>query len=98
MFHEFKCHNCGEEFEFTRKSFEDNLPIECPGCGGSIYQVFDGLTFLWKGRFRWMKGEPEVDMDKIDAEQKAKDIKEAKAKITDGLKRSPKLYVQGGIE
>jgi len=97
MFHEFKCSNCGERFEFTRKSFGEDLPTECPKCGGSAYQVFDSLSVLWKGKFRWMKGEPEVDFDKIDAEYNKQKAKEARAKIAEGLKKTPKLYVQGGI-
>jgi hypothetical protein len=41
-----------------------------------------------------MKGEPEVDMDKIDAEQNAKARKEALAKIHTGLafNKSKKFY------
>jgi len=43
-----------------------------------------------------MKGEPEVDFDKIDAEYNKQKTKKARAKIAEGLRKTPKLYVQGG--
>lgn len=85
VFRLYHCIECGD-FEITHQSMHDKILDECPKCGARVYQKYNGVSFRWLGRFRWMKGNPEVDMDKIEAEQNREQAKKADGKITEGLK------------
>jgi len=80
----YHCDKCGE-FEEIRGIFEKPL-TECPKCGGEIHQHWNPPAILWRGDFRFMKGEPEVDMDKIEAEENARELKKIKGKIHEAVK------------
>jgi len=91
MFYEYECGNCGK-FVIRRSILADPLK-ECPKCGEPISQLFTTPPAIrWVGRFRWMKGEPEVDMEKIEAEQNAQALKQAKAKVHTALGEKTKKY------
>ena len=96
MYYTYHCENCGD-FDVT-KSIHDKALESCPDCGEKVYQLYDGLSVMWKGRFRFMKGNPEIDIDKIEAEQNARELKKIKGKIHRELSevKAPKYY-QGGI-
>lgn len=83
-FYEFHCDKCGK-FEVTRSILDSTL-TECPTCNGEIRQVFSPPLVIWRGRFRWMKFNPELDMDKIEAREGRHDYGNAMSKIEAGLK------------
>jgi putative FmdB family regulatory protein len=89
--YKYHCAHCGT-FEVKRSIFSPS-PTECPRCGGDeFYQIFSPPEVMWKGRFRWMKGNPEVDMDKIDAEQNKQARKQAMGKVAKGLEPNKKYF------
>lgn len=90
MFYEYFCDRHGR-FEVKRPINESSETI-CPKCGQVARQLFTPPTVIWKGNFRWWKGNPEVDMDEIEAEQNKQGLKQAKAKIKEGIKTRPKTY------
>lgn len=83
-YYDYECEN-GHRFEITR-SIQDAPLEECPECKGKVNQVFHPVGVIWRGNFRYMKGSPEVDMDKIEAEEHRANEKSADAKIKQGLK------------
>ena len=85
MTYEYDCVRCGR-FEVTRSILDDPL-TECPECKGEIYQIFSPHPVLWLGKFRWMKFNPDLDMDKIEIQQGKGDYRSALSKIKEGLKR-----------
>ena len=91
MIYVYNCSGCGE-FEF-KQSIHDDALTYCPECGNSIYRVIYPTEVLWKGRFRWMKGNPEVDMDKIEASERKAEAKIIDGKIYEGLKEVGKKRV-----
>ena len=84
MRYEFHCEKCGN-FE-VRRSILDSTLTECPTCKGEIYQVYRAPEILWRGRFRWMKFNPDLDMDKVEAREGKNDYGNAMSKIEAGLK------------
>ena len=90
--YQYHCPYCGK-FEVRRSIFNSPL-TSCPKCGEEeIYQIFTAPEVIWKGRFRFMKGNPEIDMDKIDAEQNREARKQAMGKVKVGLEsKNPKYY------
>jgi len=67
-FYDYECENCGR-FEVKRSILSEVL-TECPKCKGNVHLIFYPAKVIWKGAFRFMKGEPEMDMEKIEAEQR----------------------------
>jgi len=90
MYYTYHCDNCGD-FEIKRSIHEDALTA-CPTCGAKIYQLFGNVSVLWKGNFRFMKFNPEVDMEKIEADQNAQALKQAKGRIHRALSEKSKKY------
>ena len=46
--YEFKCKECGNEFEMLQK-FSDPDPSECPSCSGKVTKLISNCTFHLKG-------------------------------------------------
>jgi len=90
MFYKYRCPNCGD-FETQERMLEKRLSV-CPDCGSEVAQVWESMGIVWKGNFKFMRGEPEVDMDKIDAEQNAKGLKRAKGMVHTALGEPTKKY------
>ena len=90
MYYDYSCKECGS-FSLKR-SIHDPSETVCPNCGLGVRQIFSVPAVIWKGRFRFWKGNPEVDMDKIDAYQNKQDRKQALAKIEDGMKETSQKY------
>lgn len=92
MYYDYECNQCGV-FE-VKQSIKDEPLTVCPKCGDKVNQVYSVPVQLWKGGFRFKTGNPEVDMDKIDAEQNARALKQAKAKVHTGLafKKGKRFY------
>lgn len=84
IFYDYDCSKCGI-FEL-RQSIHDDALTSCPQCGSPIHRIIHSPEVMWLGRFRFMKGNPEVDMDKIEAEQKRDQMKIIDGKIKEGLK------------
>ena len=84
MFYEFNCDKCGK-FEVQRSILASVL-TGCPTCSGEIRQIFSPPSVIWKGRFRWMKFNPDLDMDKVEAREGKHDYGNAMDKIEAGLK------------
>lgn len=83
-FYTYHCENCGT-FE-TRQPINEAALETCPNCEGKVYQIFSPPTIIWKGRLKYMKFNPEVDMDKIEAEENRQILKEKKNKLSEALK------------
>ncbi len=91
MIYIYDCSGCGE-FEL-QQSIHDDALTSCPECGNPTYRVICPSEVIWKGRFRWMKGNPEVDMDKIEASERKAEGKIIDGKIYEGLKEVGKKRV-----
>ena len=50
--YEYKCEECGLEFELMRKIGEDN-GVGCTQCGGHTRRVFSSVPFIFGGT-RWV--------------------------------------------
>lgn len=61
-FYLYHCDKCGE-FEVRYPITDSPLQV-CPTCGEKVKQVFSPPTVIWRGNFRWMKGNPEYDFTK----------------------------------
>lgn len=85
MFYEYECPNCGR-FE-EKQSINDDAFTKCSQCGDSIYRVIHCAEVIWKGKFRWMKFNPEVDMDKVEARERRHSLDHAKDQIKEGVKQ-----------
>ena len=46
--YEYRCRECGHEFEAVQ-SFSDDALTECPSCGGSLRKVFGSIGVSFKG-------------------------------------------------
>jgi putative FmdB family regulatory protein len=90
MIYEYECPECGL-IEVAR-SMRDEPLRECPECGSPIRRIYRAPGVVWKGNFRFMRGEPEVDMDALDREQNKRKLKRAKARVHDALAEPPKQY------
>jgi len=91
MIYVYDCPTCGD-FELHQSIHADAL-TSCPYCSASIHRVISPSEVIWKGRFRWMKGEPEVDMDKIEAEENKAKVKEIDGKIVAGLEEKGRKHI-----
>ena len=87
----YNCPQCGQ-FEL-RQSINDSPLTSCPQCNHSVHRVIFPSEVIWKGRFRFMKGNPEVDMDKIEASERKAEGKIIDGKIYEGLKEVGKKRV-----
>lgn len=87
----YDCAECGK-FEL-QESIHDDALTSCPSCSGLIHRVIFPAEVIWLGRFRWMKGNPEVDMDKIEAREQKAEAKIIDGKIYEGLKEVGKKRV-----
>lgn len=55
MHYEYLCKTCGH-FEIKQSIHDEALRV-CPKCGGSIRRLISMPPRpIWKGNFRWMKG------------------------------------------
>jgi len=91
MIYVYDCPKCGR-FEL-QQSIHDDAIAGCPQCGSPIHRVIYPSEVIWKGNFRWMKGNPEVDMDKIEAEENKARAKEIDGKIAAGLEESARKHI-----
>lgn len=64
MYYEYHCKKCGT-VEIKHGMMEEPLS-KCPRCGSEIRMIFKPAAVIWKGRFKWMKGEPEAPLDGFD--------------------------------
>ena len=88
---QYRCKTCGV-IELMQCIHQNPYKV-CPYCGEKIEQIFTSIpAVIWKGRFRWMRSEPEVDMEKIEAQQDAEALKQARGKLRKGLDESTKKY------
>jgi putative FmdB family regulatory protein len=46
--YDYRCRDCGHEFEAVQ-SFSDDALTECPQCGGSLRKVFGNIGVTFKG-------------------------------------------------
>jgi putative FmdB family regulatory protein len=46
--YEYRCRDCGHEFEIQQSMSEDAL-TECPSCGGDLRKVFSPVGIAFKG-------------------------------------------------
>ena len=91
MTYVYDCSSCGK-FELSQSIHDDAL-TSCPQCNHSVHRVICPSEVIWKGRFRFMKGNPEVDMDKIEASERKAEAKTIDGKIHEGLKEYGKKRV-----
>lgn len=91
IYYVYDCSECGK-FEL-KQSIHDDALTSCPECQGSVHRAIFPAEVIWKGRFRWMKGNPEVDMDKIEARENKERAKVIDGKIYEGLKEVGKKRV-----
>jgi putative FmdB family regulatory protein len=88
---EYFCKSCG--IIEAHQSIHEAPLTNCPTCEKPIKQIFRSIPeIVWKGRFKWMGSEPEVDIEKIEAEQDREALKQAKGKVHRGLSESNKKF------
>ena len=46
--YEYRCRDCGHEFEI-QQSMSDDALTECPSCGGDLRKVFSPVGIAFKG-------------------------------------------------
>jgi putative FmdB family regulatory protein len=46
--YDYRCRDCGHEFEAVQ-AFTDDALTECPQCGGSLRKVFGNIGVTFKG-------------------------------------------------
>jgi putative FmdB family regulatory protein len=53
--YEYRCEDCGQEFELRQK-FSDDPATTCPACGGAIEKLISRTSFSLKGRGWYSEG------------------------------------------
>jgi len=51
---EYQCEHCG--IVEVRQNISEDILKNCPKCARPIKQIFHNPTVIWRGNFRWMKG------------------------------------------
>ena len=46
--YQYRCTDCGHEFEAVQK-FSDDALTECPECGGKLRKVYNAVGVVFKG-------------------------------------------------
>ncbi|MFC1928853.1 FmdB family zinc ribbon protein [Chloroflexota bacterium] len=46
--YEYECTCCQSRFELKR-SFSEDTPVFCPGCGGNAQRIFSPVPIIFKG-------------------------------------------------
>ena len=46
--YEYECTCCPSRFELKR-SFDEDSPVSCPQCGGTVQRVFSPVPIIFKG-------------------------------------------------
>ena len=77
--YEYKCTECGEQFEVNQRMSDDQL-TECGSCGGKLKKLITNTSFVLKGSGWYVTDYPSSDRKKaMDAKKKPAETKDKKA-------------------
>ncbi len=88
--YEYKCDNCGEQFEILQKVSERSL-TECILChDGSVKKLMSVSSFVLKGAGFYVNDYPSESKKKTKEKEKENGSSSSKSKSTDSTKSSTK--------
>ncbi len=88
--YEYKCDNCGEQFEILRKVSERPL-TECISChDGPVKKLMSVSSFVLKGAGFYVNDYPSESKKKTKEKEKENGSSSSKSKSTDSAKSSAK--------
>ncbi len=91
--YEYKCLDCGKEFELMQK-FSDEPLSKCPDCNGEIKKLISNTSFILRGSGWYVTDYANPDRKKaIEAEKgtNGKKITETAPKSNDEAKTAPSV-------